>query len=527
MSSLGYLFQRIFVNKVKKALKRPVTYIAVVGIVGYILMMLWSFGMMAEDMGLKSAENFATILSGIVFFIMPADIISYTKRKGLVFKASDVHFVFPSPENPKQVLLFASLRNYVALFAIGFFVMIFGIAFMDIAAWRMILYFIFFAVLENILEGSMIIICYGNQTLPKGFFTALKWICYGLMGVLTVTAIILLCVQGAHFSIVREYLTLPVIQLVPVVGWAIAFVHLLLLGPTAVNVTATICYLLTVLLLFIYARKMTCTGEFYEDATKFAEEFATKQQRAKKGEVSISFGEKKYVKGAKVEYKGVYAKAIFYRQLLEYKKNRFFIFGGNTLLSLGIGVAIAAVAYFTDMTKEFKEGLVFVIPAVIAYIIFIFSGYVTKWTKELENPYTFLVPDSGIKKVWYATKIEHIRAIVDGCLITIPGAIVMKLSPIVTVLTVLIYICLMANKLYINMLSDKILGKSLGNGGKTILRTIFQGLAMTIAIIMAVVFGVIFNINTGFLALIIVTVLITVAVAVLASTSFDRMERYD
>lgn len=55
MSSLVYLLERTFVNKLKKALKRPVTYIAVLGIGLYIALILWSFGMMAEDFGLKSA----------------------------------------------------------------------------------------------------------------------------------------------------------------------------------------------------------------------------------------------------------------------------------------------------------------------------------------------------------------------------------------------------------------------------------------------------------------------------------------
>lgn len=526
-SSMIYLYTKILKNRIKKALKKPTTYIAVVIGIGYLILMLWSFGMMAHDLGIDSPENFAMVLSILVFMIIPGDIISYTKRKGLVFKASDVHFIFPSPENPKQVLLFVSIRNYIILAAVGFFVSIFGVIYIGAAPWRMLLYFIFFAVLENILEGSMIIICYGNQTLPKGFFTALKWICYGLIAVLSIAAIVLLCLRGSHMSVIREYLTLPVVQLVPVIGWAIAFVHLLLIGPTAVNIVATMCYLITVVLLLIYARKMKCTGEYYEDAIKFAEEIALRQKKARKGEVSLSFGQKKYMKKASVTYKGVYAKAIFYRQLLEYKKNRFFIFGWNTLLSLIVGITIAVVAYFTDMTKEFGEGTVFVIPAVIAYIIMIFSGYATKWAKELENPYTYLVPDSGMKKLWYATQMEHIRSLVDGCLITIPGAIMMRLNPLVAILTIMVYVCLIANKLYLNMLADRILGKSLGDFGKSFLRMFLQMIVIGFGIVAAAIIGIILGVSAGFMGLIIVILLLTVAVAAIASTSFDRMESYD
>ena len=67
-------------------------------------------------------------------------------------------------------------------------------------------------------------------------------------------------------------------------------------------------------------------------------------------------------------YKGTYAKAIFYRQVLEYRKNRFFIFGWNSVLFLVIGVAIAVVSYYNKISSQpFK---MFVIPGVIAYVIF-------------------------------------------------------------------------------------------------------------------------------------------------------------
>ena len=67
MNSLLYLKKRTFVNKLKKALRRPVTYIAAAGILGYAVMILWSFGMIAEDFGLDNPASFATVLSILVF----------------------------------------------------------------------------------------------------------------------------------------------------------------------------------------------------------------------------------------------------------------------------------------------------------------------------------------------------------------------------------------------------------------------------------------------------------------------------
>ena len=236
------------------------------------------------------------------------------------------------------------------------------------------------------------------------------------------------------------------------------------------------------------------------------------------------FGKKKHFKTAEVVYKGSGAKAIFYRQLLEYKKSTFFIFGFNTLVSLIVGVGIAVVAVMTDMMAEAGFDRVFIIPGIMAYVIFIFSGYATKWSQELENPYTFLIPDRSIKKLWYATKMEHIRAVVDGILMTLPGAIVMKLSVLQTVLIILLYICLMANRLYYFMVADFLVGKILGNVGRTLVKLFFQGIAIGIGVLAAVLGGMFLGVEAGFVIMILVTLVLTMLGALVAALSFEKME---
>lgn len=524
-SSLLYLYKQTAKNRIKKALKRPVTYFAIVGIGLYAVMIINVFGDMANDFGLNTGQDIATILSMLMFFLVPADFISYAKRKGLLFRPSDTHFVFVAPERPKSVILYAGVKSFFMTIFAGTLLTIFGIVYFAIAPWKMLLYFLFMVVLENILEGCIMVICYSNETIPDRFFRILTWVLYAIMAVFVGVAVYLLCTRGTSFSIIVEYLNLPVIQLLPFIGWEVGIIHLLLVGPTVVNVTAMVLFLVSVVALFIYAKKAKCTGEYYEDAAKFAEDYAVRVQKSKKGEAVI-LNKKKYVKkDVKVEYKGIYAKAIYYRQLLEYKKNRFFIFGWNSLMFLGIGVIIAVVAAFNNLEAEPMK--VFIVPGVVAYAIFIFSGYITKWSKELENPYTYLIPDSSLKKMWYATKIEHIRAIIDACLITIPGAVIMQISPVYVVLTILLYVCLNANKLYMNMFSDAILGRMFGNVGKQILRMVFQGLAMLFALIAALALGVAVSIPAGFTGMIAVTLVLTLAGAIGASTAFTKMEVSD
>lgn len=525
MSSLSFVFSRTIKNKVKRSLKRPQTYLALVFVILYAALVLYGLGSMSVDFGLNSPEGIATVLSVLMVMIVPANLISYIKRKGLLFRPSEVHFVFAAPEEPKKVILHAGMKQFLTNFIVELFILVLGIGVFGVTPYKMILYFLYAGVLENILEGALMIICYGNETLPKQFFTVLTYIMYGVMAAFALVAIYFVSVKGMQLSVFVNLIQLPVVQLIPIIGWEIALIQFIIIGPAGINVVATGLLLISTVLLVLYAKKMKCTGEFYEDAAKFAEDYDNRMKRSKKGEVVVGNGRKKYLRNVKMAYKGTYAKAIFYRQVLEYRKNRFFIFGWNSVLFLIVGVAIAVVSYYNKLSGQpFK---MFVIPGVIAYVIFIFSGYKTKWSKELANPYTYLIPDSNFKKMWYATKMEHIRALVDGLLITLPGSIVMGLPVSYIIMTVILYMCLNANKLYMNMLADVVIGKMFGELGRTILRMLFQGLVLCVGIIVAVAAGVFISVTAGFIMMIVIIFLLTLVGAIGASFAFERMEALD
>ena len=119
MKGLIYLYQRTITNRVKKALKRPVTYIMAVFILLYVLLICNSLNMMVAEGDFGSAENFVTILSILVFVLIPSNLVSYAKRKGLLFRPSEVHFVFSSPVSPKKVLMFAGVKSFSMNILIG------------------------------------------------------------------------------------------------------------------------------------------------------------------------------------------------------------------------------------------------------------------------------------------------------------------------------------------------------------------------------------------------------------------------
>jgi hypothetical protein len=194
-----------------------------------------------------------------------------------------------------------------------------------------------------------------------------------------------------------------------------------------------------------------------------------------------------------------------------------------SIISLIAGIAIGVFGYYND-DDSIRKIYPFIVPGISAYITFIFGGYATKWSKELANPYTFLLPDAPFKKLWYATLIEHIRAIVDGSLITIPAAITLRLNIVQIILSILIYVCLQANKLYINVVTDAIMGRFLGAIGKQIFRMLAQGTVISISIASAVAAGIVFGSEFGYMIMIVVSTAITALLALSASKTFENME---
>lgn len=527
MKGLFYLYKKTIANRIKKAMHRPAAYAMVIFIVLYAVMLYFSFQTMIVQANLASPENLVTVLSCMVLLLIPSNVISYAKRRGLLFRPAEVHFVFSAPVSPKMVLMFTGVKSFAMNIAVGIVICIMSKLWFHAGILQTLVYFLFFVVFESILEASIIIFCYGNERFSETFFKGIRIIMYGLMLVVVGIAAYLMITSEPSFALVREYLSLPVIQLIPIVGWNIAVTRLIFLGADTINVIGSLLFLASTILMFLVAWKMKCTGTYYEDAMKFADEYQTRRENQKKGVVSLGFGKKKKFKEATVEYKGCYAKAIYFRQMLEYKKNKTFIFGWNTLLCFGVGILLAAYGYFNESIAKMGAGKVFVVPGVVAYLIFICSGYATKWSKELENPYTYLIPDSALKKVWYSTKIEHIRAIIDGILITLPAAVVFGLGPVMTVLTILFYICMMANRLYYGMLADAIIGKTLGTTGRTLVKMLFQGIAIMGGVIAAAIGVAVGGIEVGFFAMIVVVGALTFAGAAGASVSFLKMEVFD
>lgn len=474
MDALFYLWKHSLKNRVKKALKKPVTYVYIVFLVLYMAMMGFGLTVMFEN---PTPVNMALILSAMAMMIIPGNIITYAKRKGLAYRNSDVHFLFPSPIEPKKVLLFALLKTNLLKIFTSIIIMAAGVLLFKASLIRMLLYAVFSLFIHGSYECASALLLFGSEKLTERSRKLLVIAAYAIWASLAVIAVYVFMQVGISFAFAARYFECGALKLVPVFGWYVSVVYLILEGPELFTLIGSGCYLVSWILFLVLAIRMKCTGEYYEDALKFAEDYEEAIASRKNGQTVTAIGKKQKFNKASIQWKGRGARALFYRQLLEYKKSRFFLFDFFTVIHLLAGIAVAFVYY----TGEKKFGLMapYVAPGVGAYIIFISTSISGKWSKELISPYTYLIPDSAFNKLMNVTLITNIQNLINGCLICLPAAIIMRLSLLQTVLGIVLYVTFAAAKIYCYTATEIMVSNVLGTFGRQLLMMVLQGFAVS------------------------------------------------
>lgn len=509
------------INNVKKMIKKPATYLILCLVALYVLIFVGMFvGWRASGI-FTSDRALVTIFTVFAFFSFFTNFVTYAKKRGIIFKPSHAHFIFTAPMSPKGILLMGAAKNYLLGGGLSIVILFVEMYVFRIGFLKAFLLSVAVFLLETVFEGSLIIILYANERLtPKVTTLLCRGIYLFLFGIIGV-GVFYFRHYGISPDTIIHFADYPVIQMIPVVGWNIAIYRLVVLGPTTLNVVCSLLFLGVVGITFLAAWKMKCTGEYYEDAAKFADDYAEFYKRSKRGEMVFTVGQKKKFKKTKaVQYKGNGAKAIFYRQLQEYKKERFFIFGGMTLASIVVDVVMIRF-----LKNEFDAPPEVILLGLIAYITFVATGYVGKWEKELKTHYLYLIPDKPVKKLWYATLMEHIRSLVDGMILCVPIGLAWKMPGSYIAMSIIIYVVLQANKLYMRVLAESIMGNSFGMTGRQIVYMLIQSLILGIGIAVAVPVGIFFGMFWVFPMLILYCSLITILVMFLASIRFEQMEQ--
>ena len=469
MRALLYLTKRSMINNLKKAVKKPLTLLVVLACAAYAVFLAVMLAELAVQMKFDSAKGMVIILTVWSLYLFLLNFMSYASRKGILFRPAHAHFIFNAPVDPKVVLIHGAWMNYLSSVVFFLIFIIAGITVFDVSPWRILL-FAGICICNLALEISLMVCLYSSERISE---KAREWIGRGI--------------------------------------------------PDLLNAVGTVLYILTTILFVILAYRMPCNGDYYEDAAKFADTYAEMIRRKKNGEMVMGLEEKKKkFRHMTVRYQAVGAKAIFYRQLLEYRKERTFIFSKMTLLNLVIGIVMAFAMRETAQESGIPQ--IFLL-GILAYMTLIFSGYLGKWETEIKTPYLYLIPDSPVKKLWYSTLMEHVKAFVDGVLLCVPIGILWKVNVLEVILGILIYTILQVNRMYSKVLAQCVVGDVLGRTGQDVVRAFFQMFVLGIGVMAAALAGIFISMDLVFPIALIYSMIVTVIIGLIAAIRFDSMEQ--
>ena len=523
MKALIYLTKRSFINNIKKAVKKPTTLIALIFGVVYAIFILFSLATLVMSVRIDSVRGLMIILTAISIYLTLGNFMAYSSRKGILFRPAHAHFVFTAPIDPKLVLVNGGWMNYIMYVAIWIVIAVGGVTVFQVELWRMFFLLLAGLVLEIALEVSIMVFLYTNDHLPQKLMSGIRWFIKIFLAAFTLLIVLYFRRNGMSVESVFAFIDWKVLQIIPVIGWQISAYRLILLGPDTLNVICAALYVIFVVVAATASLRMRCGGGYYEEAAKFADDYAEIRQKKKSGDLDMNLGGKKRkFRHVKDRITGHGAKAIFYRQLLEYKKEKFFIFSKVTL----IAAAIAFIFSFSmrDAATEGDMSGLFLL-GIVAYMSLVMSGYIGKWETELKNPYLYLIPDTPLKKLWYATVMEHIKALADACIICIPIGIFWKVNTVYIIYCILIYTVLQADRLYTKVLAQCLVGEVFGKTGQDILRMLIQMFLLGFGAGLAVLIGIFVNVSFIYPLLLVYSIVITVGMGLLASLRFESMEQ--
>ena len=167
MDSLIFLWKRSVKNKLKRAIKRPITYVFLLFIIFYAIFIPVGLYKVLVQYKLDTPESMLILVIVFCFWMLPANLIAYTKRRGLLFKKSDIHFLFPAPLGPKMILLYIHAHTLVFSLLMSAFIIVGGYFIFHLSLMQVFLYFIASVLLENVLEASIMILCYGSEKIKE------------------------------------------------------------------------------------------------------------------------------------------------------------------------------------------------------------------------------------------------------------------------------------------------------------------------------------------------------------------------
>lgn len=526
--SLQYLTKRSIINTLRKLLKSPLKGIGILIITIYYFCIPFLVKGLITDIGLNNREGFVLIASvGTLYLSMPMT-LTYFKRKGVTFRKQDINFILASPTPPKEALIYALSKDIFINLVTQVMFLIGAVFVFEVPVLTTLIYIIVNIVFSNFLSYSLAIIMYASEEITLKQKQIIKRIVYLILGTFTVFLLTMVISQTLKHGFNVAYLTAtissPLILMIPIFGWQLGWLNLMLLGITPITLLATVLFFTSTIYLTYYAYKMISTGDYYEDALSFSENMAFIE--SKKDEITITeaLGNKQKKYAYKGQLKGLNSKVIFHKQLIERRRVKKYFIGLGDMVYLVAGIALGVASIVVD--DFINPNYFFEIMVGISIYLSLFLRPPAGWKSEFKNYYIFVIPDSSKNKLFNATLLEHFLSFIRVSFLTVPAGLLMRVSVLEIFYAIIVQILLKAMITYVSIFIEEILGAKIGKKFATIINT-FVSIIIMIAPIIGLVFITSISLFLSFATISFYAIIIMMIFLLLASNSLKNIESLD
>ena len=449
MKAMLYLMKANIKGILRSAMKKKGQLVLWIFLIAIFVMMIFANNEADDLVQWIPTEYLTSAFAAITILIAGLTIKNGITKGSSSYRKADIQFVFTAPISPRLILIYGFLKQLlISVLVVLWFVFqsftirnLFGF---DQRGFYVFLIAVFFVVVympvSSMLLYSMTLRKDGAKRVLQRIYL---WIAVALAAAFIGFTIYYQDPMAAAQTLIgsKEF------EYVPVLGWLVVILKAAKWGFSAWTWGAIA--LLTVTLGLILWRLLAPETPFYEEVLKQTEDKEQKIQAKRSGASNMNLGPKK-VRSASVIYKGSGAKAIFYRQLLEFKKAGFLFVDKVTMIMLVVGVGGGFILQKADIPTI----SVFYV-AIYMNFLFAFSG---KWVKELSTPFIYLLPGTPMQKLWYATAANHIKHLLDATAVFIPIMIITGIDPVMCLGYIAAYAAIGSVFIYGDVLARRMFG---------------------------------------------------------------------
>lgn len=436
MKGLSYLLITSFKNRLLLLKRKPALAILYgVIFISIILMVVVFHG---DSVSIKAADyKDIRILYGIITLVGMLYVVIFSST-GLstgstLFNMADVGLLFVSPISSRKILIYGLLKQMASTIFSALFILYqifnlrktFGIDSKGIL-YLFIIYTItlFFCQLLSI---AIYIYSNGNPVRKN----IVRVIFYGIIAIIVVSVFVLQKIHGG--TLLENGLKLvdnKLFQSVPVIGWGVMFFRAGIEGDILSFTVSLLLYILSsVVIISLFT---SGNADYYEDVIYSTEVTYNRLQDAKNGKKAFARNVKVKEKATGIK-KGIGSSTIFYKHLLEMKRESRFLFINSYTVIASIGAGIAS-KYISSAAAGY------IILAILIYMQF-FMTMLGKLSIELKRPYIYMIPQKSLYKVIAASLTTILKNLVDGIILFTVVCIITKTNPLLNLFLALAYSC--------------------------------------------------------------------------------------